>query len=80
VGRNPLFNYVLGNDLQEVREYQRPYLEKGLRSLAEYTANPRYNEVLKNFDVSWDSAGRYIDEFNRVSEAWNSFIEGVSIR
>jgi len=79
VGRNPLFNHVLRNDLQETREYQRGHLEKGLKTLAEYTANPDYNKVLKNFDKSWDSIGRYIMEFNRVSEAWDSFKKGVNL-
>jgi len=80
VGRNPLFNHVLGNDLRQTREFQRPYLEKGLRALAEYTGNLRYNNVLKNFDISWDSIGKYIMEFNRVSEAWNNFKEGVNLK
>jgi len=78
VGRNPFFNHVLGNDPAEIREYQRPHLERGLRALAAYTSNPRFNGVLGNFDTSWDSAERYISEFNRVSEAWHKFMEGVN--
>jgi len=79
VGRNPLFNQVLGNDLQATREYQRVHLEKGLAALVEYTGNPVFNNVLKNFDISWDSIGRYIMEFNRVTDAWNSFKKGVNL-
>ena len=79
VGRNPLFNHVLGNDLQVTREHQRAHLEKGIGALAEYTANQEFNKVLKNFDKSWDSIGRYIMEFNRVTDAWNSFKKGVDL-
>ena len=73
VGRNPLLNYLLGNDLEATRVYQRECLERGLASLAEYTGNPRFNLVLKNFDVSWGCLDRYISEFKQVSEAWNEF-------
>jgi hypothetical protein len=73
VGRNPLFNYLLGNDLEATREHQRECLERGLKSLAEYTGNPRFNGVLKNFDISWGSLDRYIGEFKQVSEAWKEF-------
>ena len=79
VGRNPFFNHVLGNDLQSVKEYQRERLERGLRALAGYTSNPRYYSVMRNFDVSWDCLGRYINEFERVTEAWQKFREGVDL-
>ena len=79
VGRNPLLNYILGNDLKATMEYQRECLQRGLRMLTSYTANPLFNGVLKNFDTSWDSLGRYINEFEHVSEAWNNFREGVII-
>jgi len=74
VGRNPFFNHILGNDLKSTREFQRESLERGLRALAGYTANPRYYSVLRNFDVSWDDLGRYINEFEQVQEAWEEFI------
>jgi len=77
VGRNPLFNHIIGNDLKTTRENQREHLERGLRSLAEYTGNQKFNEVLKNFDASWDSVNRYINEFESVSEAWESFKKGI---
>ena len=73
VGRNPFFNNILGNDLKYTREYQRAQLEIGLKALSDYTANPRFNGIIKNFDVSWNSLDRYIDEFNRTSEAWHNF-------
>ena len=77
VGRNPLFNYLLGNDLEATREHQRECLERGLASLAEYTGNPRFNGVLKNFDVSWGSLDRYINEFKQVSKAWKEFNDRI---
>ena len=79
VGRNPLLNHILGKDLKATREYQRDCLEKGLRALAGYTGNSRFYGVLRNFDASWDSLGRYINESERVSEAWNDFKEGVNM-
>jgi len=79
VGRNPLFNHILGNDLHATREHQRDCLERGLRALAGYTSNPRFYGVLRNFDTSWDSLGRYINELERVSEAWYEFKEGVNM-
>ena len=74
VGRNPFLNYLRGGDLESIREKQRGCLERGLRALAEYTKNPRYYGVLRNFDTSWDSVGRYIEEYERVLEAWEEFI------
>jgi hypothetical protein len=79
VGRNPLLNYILGKDLYETREYQREQLERGLKALSEYTSNPRFNTVLKNFDVSWDSLDRYIKEFENAYKAWKTFVELVDI-
>ncbi|MCL2080182.1 MAG: hypothetical protein FWH17_10185 [Oscillospiraceae bacterium] len=73
VGRNPFFNYILGNDLNKTRQYQREHLKRGLSALSEYTSNPRFNKILQCFDVSWNSADRYISEFNKVNEAWESF-------
>ena len=77
VGRNPLLNHILGNDLYATRIYQRERLERGLRALAGYTSNPRYYSILRNFDISWDSLGRYINEFERVFEAWNDFKQDI---
>ena len=75
VGRNPFYNYLLGNDVKSVREFQRERLERGLAALADYTSNPRFLNVLKNFDVSWNSLVRYIGEYERVLEAWEEFIQ-----
>ena len=75
IGRNPLLNYVRGNDLTAYRQPRRERLERGLRALAEYTQNPRYLGVLENFDVSWDNLGRYVSEYERVLDAWAQFIE-----
>ena len=71
MGRNPFLNYIKGNDLPSARENQRAHLVRGLRALSDYTQNPRYCSALRNFDVSWDSLGRYINEYERVLEAWN---------
>jgi len=77
VGRNPFFNHILGNDLKTTREYQREQLERGLRALSEYTSNPGYYSVLRNFDASWDSVDRYVSEFIETSSAWHSFMERI---
>jgi len=77
VGRNPLLNHILGNDLYSAKEYQRERLERGLRALASYTTNPIYYSVMRNFEVSWDSLGRYVNEFERVSEAWQELMERI---
>ena len=75
VGRNPFLNYILEKDLRQTREYQREHLALGIRALAEYTSNPRFYSVLRNFEVSWDDLGRYINEYEQVLEAWEGFIE-----
>jgi len=79
VGRNPFLNYLKGNDIKATREDQREKLERGLRALAGYTANPRFYSVLRNFDVSWDSLGRYIIEYEQVLEAWREFKERTGL-
>ena len=73
VGRNPFLNYVKGENTSEVRAYQRPHLEKGLSSIAEYTGNPKFLDVLRNFDASWSSLERYIGDYQRTLKAWSSF-------
>jgi len=78
-GRNPFLNYILGSDLAAVREEQRERLESGLRALVGYTVNRRFSSVLRNFDVSWDSLGRYINEYEQVLEAWAEFRERTGI-
>ena len=80
VGRNPFYNHILGKDLKATREFQREHLEKGLKALSNYTKNPRYLGVLKNFDVSWDNVDRYVNEFETVSDAWEKFKEGTGIK
>jgi len=79
VGRNPFYNHILGNDIQATRKQQRAQLETGLEALAEYTNNPRFKGILKNFDISWDSIDRYISEFKNVKGAWNNFVKGVGL-
>jgi len=73
VGRNPFLSYMRGARLDFVREFQREKLVSGLRALAEYTSNPRFNSILQNFDVSWDSLGRYISKYESVLGAWDEF-------
>ena len=75
VGRNPLYNYVRGAEMQSARYDRRDRLERGLRALAEYTHNTRFIGVLNNFDTSWDNLERYIDEYERVMNAWAQFIK-----
>ena len=74
VGRNPFLNYLCGNDINSVREFQRGRLNDGLQALAKYTSNPLFYNVLNNFDVSWENLGRYVSEYGRVLDAWGEFI------
>ena len=75
VGRNPFLNYIKGSDTQSVRAFQRERLERGLSALAEYTSNPRFKSVMTNFDMSWDSLGRYISDYKNIFKAWEEFRE-----
>ena len=77
VGRNPFYNYLRGNDVKSIREFQREELERGLRALAEYTSYAKYNTVIENFEISWDSLGRYIAEYDMLLGAWKEFLKGV---
>lgn len=77
VGRNPFLNYMRGGDPVHAREFQREKLRSGMDALAGYTGNPRYLSVLDNFDVSWDSLGRYISEYERVLGAWEELVHSV---
>jgi hypothetical protein len=63
-------NFIRSADMKATREYQYAKLARGLRALKEYTSNPRFLGVLKNFEVSWNSIGRYINEYERQLEAW----------
>jgi hypothetical protein len=71
VGRNPFLNYLKGADLDSAKECRREQLERGLRALSEYTSNPKYRSVLRNFSASWSSLGRYINEYEQMLEAWD---------
>jgi len=75
VGRNPFLNFFRGEDLKAVREYQYAKLARGLKALAEYTSNPRFLSVMDNFEVSWNSIGRYINEYERTLEAWRELMK-----
>ena len=70
VGRNPFLNYLHDADTDQVREYQRERLVSGLGALSDYTSNPKFHSVITNFDESWGSLGRYINEYEQVLEAW----------
>ena len=74
IGRNPFLNYIIGADLESVREAQRERLERGLRALSGYTSNPRFYSILRNFDVSWDNLGRYVSEYEHLLDAWEEFM------
>ncbi|MCL2125801.1 MAG: hypothetical protein FWH33_07415 [Oscillospiraceae bacterium] len=75
VGRNPFMNHVKGEDLKEVRSFQRERLIRGLDALSAYTSNPKFNSIIDNFDTSWDSLSRYVSEYENVLRAWEEFIE-----
>jgi hypothetical protein len=75
VGRNPFMNHIRENDLNAVRRLQRENLGIGLRALAGYTGNPKYLSVMDNFDTSWENTGRYVSEYERVTDAWANFIK-----
>ena len=79
VGRNPLLHYIYGDDLKAAREFQHEHLMRGLRALARYTSNPRFYGVMRNFEVSWDSLGRYVNEYERVIDAWEELRKVGSI-
>ncbi|MCL2366322.1 MAG: hypothetical protein FWC75_04660 [Oscillospiraceae bacterium] len=79
VGRNPFLNYLLGNDLKQVREYQRARLVPGLKALAQYTSNSKFQNVLNNFDESWNSAERYIAEYIETCNAWDEFVRKIGL-
>ena len=80
VGRNPLLNHLHGSDLQATREHQRECLDRGLRALAGYTLNRRFLNITKNFDASWDSLGRYINEYEQISDVWEEFKERMDFK
>ena len=77
VGRNPFYNYLRGNDVKSIREFQRDQLERGIPALVESTSNQRFANVLKAFDTSWDSLGRYISEYDVLLSAWKEFMRGA---
>ena len=79
VGRNPLYNYVRGEDMKLARDHRRERLESGLRALADFTSNKKFLSVLENFDVSWDNLGRYINEYESVLASWEEFIKRSDI-
>ena len=70
VGRNPFLNFMQGADLKATREFQERQLMRGLKALKKYTSNPRFLGVIKNFEISWNSLGRYINEYERQLGAW----------
>ena len=80
VGRNPFLNYLLDKDLKITREYQREKLIPGLSALAQYTSNPRYDSVIRNFDASWNSLKRYIEEYEQILDAWAEFTERMEFK
>ena len=74
VGRNPFLNFIRGEDTDSIREFQREKLERGICALAEYTSNPIYHGVIRNFDASLDSLVAYVERYEKVLEAWDEFI------
>lgn len=79
IGRNPFYNYVLGNDLREAREYQRQHLAVGAPALSGYTSNPCFKTLLHTFDASWNNLPRYIVEYKRLLESWSEFINKTDL-
>jgi len=75
VGRNPFLNYLLGKDLESTRQYQREKLITGLDALSKYTSNPKYETIIKNFDISWGSVKRYTEEYEQTMGAWRELTE-----
>ena len=73
IGRNPLYNHISGNDTSEVRQFRRENLLVGIKALYEYTGNPCYLTLADKFDINWGSLARYIEEYERLLEAWAEF-------
>lgn len=74
IGRNPFYNYLMGQDLQETRDFQRRHLAIGARALADYTSNSCFLTLPDKLETSWASLDRYISEYDRLLEAWSEFI------
>jgi hypothetical protein len=77
IGRNPFLSALLGEDIREIRDFQRAHLTIGSRSLANYTSNPIFGTLTEKFDISWDNIERYSNEYERVLEAWSEFCQIV---
>ena len=77
VGRNPFLNYLIGNDLEATKEYQKMRLIPGLQALSDYTSNPKFNTIIKNFEESWKSLDGQISEYEKVLEAWSEFTKRI---
>lgn len=75
IGRNPFYSHILGHDPQEAKELQRRRLAIGARALKDYTSNPLFLTLQDKLEISWDNLDRYIDEYERLLEAWSEFIE-----
>ena len=80
IGRNPFLNWLKGEDIKEVKKWQKEKSVIGSRALASYLRDERFLILPEALDKSYHDLERVINEYNHTMQAWNNLIEKLEKR
>ncbi|GAB4117732.1 MAG: hypothetical protein Kow00103_14640 [Candidatus Caldatribacteriota bacterium] len=75
IGRNPFFNWLKGEDLEEIKSYQKENLIIGSKAIASYLNEERFLIFPDALEISYRRLREVIKEYRKTLKAWNEFME-----
>jgi len=87
IGRNPFLNWYLKNkgeisvdQFNKDRKELREKLVKGSYSFADNYNCPKFKDLPEAFSLAYDQLDHMIDDYEKLMNIWDKFIEGIKQR
>jgi hypothetical protein len=75
IGRNPLLNWLNGEDHKEMFEFQYENLKKGCKNISDYTGDKRYLELPDMLKASYMQLDIYISRYEDFQKSWKEMVK-----
>jgi len=75
IGRNPFFNWLKGEDAEEIKNRQKKNIIIGSTAVASYLNDERFLILPEALEISYHNLERVTSEYKNTMRAWNNFIK-----